>query len=181
MDNNKIENVADPDPIMKQYANQVYLTHSGFTMQDNIGMNNHKILGLNPVPSDGTAAVSKDFTDSQCVKKNAYIDMNNNRILNLPFPQTSGEPATKGFAEMNYLNYLDILTFEGPPSNVTILHKDDMVDTPENGPATKTLDFSKVGGSYQINFSVDPKLPNGIYMYEMGVVLTTSRGYNRQL
>ena len=104
--------------------------------------------------------------------------MNNNRILNLPFPQTSGEPVTKGFAEMNYSNYLNILTFEGSPSNVTILHKDDMIDTPENGRATKTLDFSKVGSSYQINFSVDPKLPNGIYMYEMGVVLTTSRGYN---
>ena len=41
MGNNKIENVADPvlanDPITKQYANRVYLTHSGFTMQDNIG------------------------------------------------------------------------------------------------------------------------------------------------
>ena len=40
------------------------------------------------------------------------------------------------------------------------------------------MDFSKVGGSYQINFSVRPKLPTGIYTYEMDVVLTTSRGYN---
>ena len=90
MGTNKIENVADPvlanDPVTKQYANRVYLTHSGFTMQDNIGMNNHEVLGLNPNPSDGTSAVSKDFTDSQYVKKNADTDMNNNRILNLPFP-----------------------------------------------------------------------------------------------
>ena len=79
MGNNKIENVADPvlanDPITKQYANRVYLTHSGFTMQDSIGMDNHEVLGLNPNPSDGTAAVSKDFTDSQYVKKDADIDM----------------------------------------------------------------------------------------------------------
>ena len=65
--------------------------------------------------------------------------MKNNRILNLPFPQTSGEPVMKGFAEMNYSNYLNILTFEGSPGNVTILHKDDMIDTPENGRATKTF------------------------------------------
>ena len=73
MGNSKIENVADPvlanDPFTKQYANRVYLTHSGFTMQDNIGMNNHEVLGLNPTPSHGTAAVSKDFADSQYVKK----------------------------------------------------------------------------------------------------------------
>ena len=54
MNNHKIENIADPvlanDPITKQYANRVYLTHSGFTMQDNIGMNNHEVLGLNPTP-----------------------------------------------------------------------------------------------------------------------------------
>ena len=66
MSNNKILNLPDPttvnEPITKQYANRVYLTHGGFTMQDNIGMNNHEILGLNPVPSDGTAAVSKDYT-----------------------------------------------------------------------------------------------------------------------
>ena len=40
------------------------------------------------------------------------------------------------------------------------------------------MDFSKVRDSYQINFSVRPKLPTGIYTYEMDVVLTTSRGYN---
>ena len=47
-----------------------------------------------------------------------------------------------------------------------------MVDSPENGRATKTLDFSKVSSSYQINFSVQPKLPNGVYTYEMDIVLT---------
>ena len=66
MNNNKITNLLDPtlanDPITKQYANRVYLTHSGFTMQDNIGMNNHEVLGLNATPSDVTSAVSKDYT-----------------------------------------------------------------------------------------------------------------------
>ena len=61
MGNNKFTNLPDHtlanEPITKQYANKVYLTHGGFTMQDNISMNNHEVLGLNPVPSDGTAVV----------------------------------------------------------------------------------------------------------------------------
>ena len=182
MDNHKIENLPDPtlanDPITKQYANRVYLTHSGFTMQDNIGMDGHEVLGLNSNPSGGTAAVSKDFTDSQYVKKNADIDMNNNRILNLPFPQTSGESVTKAFAEMHYYDYLNILTFEGSMNSHTITHIDGMVDTPLNGRSNTIVDFSKVGCSYQIAFSVTPKLPKGIYAYEMNIVLTTSRTYN---
>ena len=182
MDNHKIGNLPDPtlanDPITKQYANRVYLTHSGFTMQDNIGMDGHEVLGLNSNPSGGTAAVSKDFTDSQYVKKNADIDMNNNRILNLPFPQTSGEPVTKAFAEMHYYDYLNILTFEGSMNSHTITHIDDMVDTPLNGRSNTIVDFSKVGSSYQTAFSVTPKLPKGIYAYEMSIVLTTSRAYN---
>ena len=106
MSNNKIVNLPDPtttnEPITKQYANRVYLTHGGFTMQDNIGMNTHEVLGLNPVPSDGTAAVSKDYTESRYLPKDTNIDMNNNRILNLPFPQAGGEPITKGFVEKYY-------------------------------------------------------------------------------
>ena len=182
MNNNKITNLPDPtlanDPITKQYANRVYLTHSGFTMQDNIGMNNHEVLGLNSNPSHGTSAVSKDFTDSQYVKKDADIDMNNNRILNLPFPQTSGEPVTKAYADMHYYDYLNILTFEGTMNSHTITHIDDMVDTPFNGRSNTIVDFSKVGSSYQIAFSVSPKLPKGVYAYEMNIVLTSSVGYN---
>ena len=186
MSNNKITNLPDPtlanDPITKQYANRVYLTDSGFTMQDNIGMNNHEVLGLNPVPSDGTSAVSKSYTDTVYIKKGTSIDMNGHRITGLPIiPLTSGEPITKGFVERYYSDYTTILTFKGKPGNVTILRQDNMVDSPENGRATKTLDFSKVGSSYQINFSVQPKLPNGVYTYEMDVVLTTSRGYDVML
>ena len=59
-----------------------------------------------------------------------------------------------------------------------VLHNNIMVDL-VNGKAD--IDFSKVGDSYQINFSVQPKLPNGVYTYEMDVVLTTSRGYNIML
>ena len=112
MNNNKITNLPDPmlanEPITKQYANRVYLTHSGFTMQDNIGMDNHKVLGLNPTSSDGTAVVSKDYTESRYVVKDADIDIKNNRILNLPFPQTLGEPVTKTYADMHYYDYLNI-------------------------------------------------------------------------
>ena len=186
MNNNKITNLPDPtlanDPITKQYANRVYLTDSGFTMQDNIGMNNHEILGLNPTPSGDTAAVSKSYTDTVYIKKGTDIDMNGHRITGLPIiPLTSGEPITKGFVERYYSDYTIILTFKGKPGSVTILRQDNIVDSPENGRATKTLDFSKVGSSYQINFAVQPKLQNGVYTYEMDVVLTTSRGYDVML
>ena len=160
--NNKIVNFPDPtttnEPITKQYANRVYLTHGGFTMQDNIGMNNHEVLGLNPVHSDGTAAVSKNYTDTMYIKKNTGIDMNGHRITGLPtILLTSGEPITKGFVDQYYADYKNIMTFKGRPGNVTILHTDSMVDTPANGRSTKTLDFSKVGDIYQINFDVSPK------------------------
>ena len=186
MNNNKITNLPDPtlanDPITKQYANRVYLTDSGFTMQDNIGMNNHEILGLNSTPSGDTAAVSKSYTDTVYIKKGTDIDMNGHRITGLPIiPLTPGEPITKGFVERYYSDYTNIMTFKGKPGSVTILRQDNMVDSPKNGRATKTLDFSKVGSSYQINFSVQPKLPNGVYTYEMDVVLTTSRGYDVML
>ena len=105
--------------------------------------------------------------------------MNNNRILNLPFPQTSGKPITKGFVEKYYgVDYVNILTFKGKPGSVTVIHADDTVDLVNGKP---DVDFSKVGDSYQINFPVHPKLPTGIYTYEMDVVLTTSRGYNIML
>ena len=104
MDNNKITNLPDPtlanDPITKQYANRVYLTDSGFTMQDNIGMNNHEILGLNPVPSGDTAAVSKNYTDTIYIKKGTDIDMNGHRITGLPIiPLTSGARLAKMYAK----------------------------------------------------------------------------------
>ena len=186
MNSNKITNLADPtlanDPITKQYANRVYLTDGGFTMQDNIVMNNHEALGLNPVPSNDTAAVSKSYTDTMYIKKSTDIDMNGHRITGLPIiPLTPGEPITKGFVERYYSDYTNIVTFKGKLNSFTITHIDDMVDTHVNGRSNKTLDFSKVGDSYQINFDVTPKLPNGIYTYEMGIVLTTSRGYNIML
>ena len=98
-------------------------------MQGNIGMNNHEVLRLNPVPSDGMAVISEDYTEFWYVVKDADIDMNNNRILNLPFPLTSGEPITKGFVEKYYgADYVNILMFQGKPGNITIIHADDMVD-----------------------------------------------------
>ena len=104
--------------------------------------------------------------------------MNNNRILNLPFPITSGEPVTKAFADMHDFDYLNILTFRGKPNKFTVTHIDEMVDTPFNVRSSELLGFHKVGDSYQINFSVTPKLLDGIYAYEMDIVLASSRGYD---
>ena len=123
----------------------------------------------------------RKIIQSQYVKKDADIDMNNNRILNLPFPQSSGEPVTKAFAEMHHYDYLNILTFEGTMTTHTVTHIDDMVDTPFNGRRNQILDFSKVGTSYQINFGVSPKLQKGIYAYEMNIELASSVGYNISL
>ena len=134
------------------------------------------MLGLNHTPSDGTAAVSKDYTESRYVVKDANIDMDNKCILNLPFPLTLDEPITRGFVERYYgTDYVNILTFKRKPGSVTVIHAGDSVDLVNGKP---DVDFSKVGSSYQINFSVRPKLPTGIYTYEMDVVLATSRGYN---
>ena len=105
--------------------------------------------------------------------------MNGQRITGLPIiPLTSGEPITKDFVERYYSDYTNILTFKGTPGNVKVLHNDNMVDLLNGKP---DVDFSKVGDSYQINFSVQPKLPNGVYTYEMDIVLATSRGYNIML
>ena len=123
MDNNKITNLPDPtlanDPVTKQYATRVYLTDSGFTMQDNIGMNKHEVLGLNPVPSDGTSAASKSYTATMFIKKSTDIDMNGHRITGLPIISlTAGEPITKGLVERCYSDYTNIMTFKGKPGNV---------------------------------------------------------------
>ena len=99
------------EPVTKHYANRVYLTRGGFTMQDNIGMDNHEVLGLNPTQSDSSAAVSKDYTESRYVVKDADIGMNNNCILNLPFRQSLGKPVTKAYADMHYFDFVNISTF----------------------------------------------------------------------
>ena len=66
--------------------------------------------------------------------------------------------------------------FKGTPGNVTIIHADDTAEK-LNGTTKPNVDFSN-RDSYQIEFSVHPKLPVGIYTYEMDVVLTGGRGYN---
>ena len=105
------------------------------------------------------------------VAKNADIDMNNNKITNLPFPSTSGEPITKGFVDKYYSqDYTNLLTFKGIPGTITVLRKDDSIDG--------NVNFRKVNSSYEISFSFKNTLPKGVYSYEMDVVLTTSRGYN---
>ena len=73
------------------------------------------------------------------------------------------------------------VSLKGKPNSHTVTHIDDMVDTPFNGRSNNILDFSKVGDSYQINFDVTPKLVDGIYAYEMDIVLTSSRGYDIML
>ena len=130
-----------------------------------VNLNSLKTAGL-IVPESLSQAVKDTF-----VAKNADIDMNNNKITNLPFPSTSGEPITKGFVDRYYSrDYTNLLTFKGIPGTITVIRKDDSIDGDVN--------FRKVNSSYEISFSFKNTLPKGIYSYEMDVVLTTSRGYN---
>ena len=142
-------------------------------------MNNHEVLGLNPVPSDGTAAVSKDYAESRYLPKDANIDMNNNRILNIPFPQTDGEPTTKGFVEKYYgADYVNIFTFKGQPGFNKIILADDTVDL-LNGKPEVNFRKSVSSNSHEIYFQFVLSFQRVlIYTYEMDVVLTGSRGYN---
>ena len=120
------------------------------------------------VPGSLSQSVKDTF-----VAKDTDIDMNNNKITNLPFPTTSGEPITKGFVDKYYaLDYANLLTFKGTPNNITVIRKDDSLDD------TSGVNFRKVNSSYEISFSFENTLPKGVYSYEMDVVLTTSRSYN---
>ena len=133
-----------------------------------VNLNSLETAGL-IVPGSLSQAVKDTF-----VAKNADIDMNNNKITNLPFPSTSGEPITKGFVDKYYSrDYTNLLTFKGIPGTITVLRKDDSIDGDVN--------FRKVNSSYEISFSFKNTLPKGIYSYEMDVMLTTSRGYNIML
>ena len=61
-----------------------------------VNLNSLETAGL-IVPGSLSQTVKDTF-----VTKNADIDMNNNKITNLPFPTTSGEPITKGFVDKYY-------------------------------------------------------------------------------
>ena len=130
-----------------------------------VNLNSLETAGL-IVPGSLSQSVKDTF-----ITKNTDIDMNNNKITNLPFPSTSGEPITKGFVDRYYSrDYTNLLTFKGIPGTITVLRKDDSIDGDVN--------FRKVNSSYEISFSFKNTLSKGIYSYEMDVVLTTSRGYN---
>ena len=131
-----------------------------------VNLNSLETAGL-IVPGSLSQSVKDMF-----VTENTDIGMNNNKITNLPFPSTSGEPITKGFVDKYYSqDYTNLLTFKGTPNNITIIRKDDSL-------SDSAVNFRKVNSSYEISFSFKNTLPKGVYSYEMNVVLTSSRGYN---
>ena len=123
-----------------------------------VNLNSLETAGL-IVPESLSQTVKDMF-----ITKNTDINMNNNKITNLPFPSTSGEPITKGFVDKYYaLDYADLLTFKGTPNNITVIRKDDSLDS------TSNINFRKVNSSYEISFSFTNILPKGVYSYEMDV------------
>ena len=58
-------------------------------------MGGHEIIGLNPTPSTGTAAVSKDYTEGRYVRKGLDINKNSYKITGLGTPTNNSDAATK--------------------------------------------------------------------------------------
>ena len=113
MSNNKIFNLPDPQrdnqPVTEGYADTNYrgLTDRGFVMKDNIGMGGHEIIGLNPTPSTGSAAVSKTYTENRYVRKGLDINMNNHMITNLATPTNDTDAANKKYVDDKKCNFKD--------------------------------------------------------------------------
>ena len=70
-------------------------------------MSGHEIIGLNPTPSTGTAAVSKNYTDGRYVRKNLDINMNNYKITGLSTPTNNTDAATKKYVDNKESKFKD--------------------------------------------------------------------------
>lgn len=122
MNNNIISNVGDPqddsDALTEGYANQLYLMRSGDSIDGNLDMQGNRILNV-PSPSNGTDAVNKNYVDNEVSTAsgvqtlsevleegstaNQSINMDSNRIRNLPSPDASGDAVPESYT-LNFLN-----------------------------------------------------------------------------
>ncbi|CAH3197158.1 unnamed protein product, partial [Porites evermanni] len=129
MDNKKIINLrlptSDTDATNKKYVDDVIPNTSSFIKKDgsvvmtgNLNLANKKIVSL-ATPTANTDASTKKYVDDTVAankvndssffksdgsrKMTGAIDMNNNRILNLPMPNGNNQPTTLIYSNSNYL------------------------------------------------------------------------------
>ena len=143
MDNKKINHLALPtslnDAANKKYVDDTlllnnvamsnYLKKDGtVAMTGNLNINNNKIVSL-ATPTNNTDASTKKYVDDTVAankvnvnsffksdgskKMTGSIDMNNNRILNLPLPNGNNQPTTLIYANSNYLRINGIIPMFG--------------------------------------------------------------------
>ena len=143
MNNKKINHLALPtslnDAANKKYVDDTlllnnvamsnYLKKDGtVAMTGNLNINNNKIVSL-ATPTNNTDASTKKYVDDTVAankvddslffksdgskKMTGNIDMNNNRILNLPMPNGNNQPTTLIYANSNYLRINGIIPMFG--------------------------------------------------------------------
>ncbi|CAH3189265.1 unnamed protein product, partial [Porites evermanni] len=143
MNNKKINHLAPPtslnDATNKKYVDDTlllnnvamsnYLKKDGtVAMTGNLNINNNKIVSL-ATPTNNTDASTKKYVDDTVAankvnvnsffksdgskKMTGSIDMNNNRILNLPMPNGNNQPTTLIYANSNYLRINGIIPMFG--------------------------------------------------------------------
>ena len=123
MDNHRILNLPTPSgpkqPTPLAFTELKYLHVSGTNkMINNLNMDNKKIINLNQ-PTSNTDATNKKYVDDIVAankvndssffkldgsrKMTGALDMNNNRILNVPMPNGNNQPTTVIYSNSNYL------------------------------------------------------------------------------
>ena len=143
MNNKKIINLDLPtnitDAANKKYVDDTlllnntamsnYLKKDGtVAMTGNLNLRSKKIVGLS-TPTSNTDASTKKYVDDTVAankvndssffkldgskKMSGNIDMNNNRILNLPMPNGNNQPTTLIYANSNYLRINGIIPMFG--------------------------------------------------------------------
>ena len=124
MNHKTIENLYPPqnndDATSKFYVDSKFLQVSGDNqMIGNLNMNSKKIVNVN-APTQNTDASNKKYVDDTVAankvdvspyfkkdgsqKMTGNIDMNNNRIYNLPAPTGNNQPTPLAFTDLKYLH-----------------------------------------------------------------------------
>ena len=123
-DRYRILNLKSPldadEPATKQYADIRFLFRDGsYPMTGEINMNNYKIKNLPTPTNNADPATKKYVNDADAANKvdssvflkldgtrkmTGNLDMQNNRIYNLPLPTGGYQPTTKIFSDLKYLS-----------------------------------------------------------------------------
>ena len=166
-------------------------------MSSNLRMNGKRITGLTKVPAYDGEATNKKYVDTQLNNKankndlNDYLkldgsdqmqgnlQMNNNRITNLPEPQLADEPVTKKYLTLTNSNFYNIfLDLQGNSKMRGNLQMNDhRLTNPPNADdeATNKKYFDKGISKANIKPSHTPK---NVFQYLMNDVNEWSSEYN---